>query len=865
MIETEIPVKVIDVQGVSNQTLAEDLPDQYCSSLQNLYERVLGELHRKGGTSQITTTFPVQTAVSSVAGLDNALILRKKFGNKIHVQAVHTNQTNAEMNPATYVNLATPSFVTATGGNWGTAIGSPANTRLDSNGYCQLQYVGFGTNFTVEHAVTRGANNTLRVTVPANIDSRILGINVYVSVEVWTGTPTEQTVWVGYIDLNASGTRGTTYDFTQAPITNYANPGVTGVMFGAPTKPNFTVEGYTGGSLTPGKTYYVSVLEQYFSSGSGTTTRASAFRARESTLQSVTLRPGETSIRVTPAAAPPGDSACYCIAVGEHPQLMQPVFITNVFATTSDSNFIYSLPLASPNLCGITPYDATYSDYIWRYCDCSQTDMFFRYSASAANGTLPIYVSRTTIVNKAVYETATDFMNRVATVENTFSSIVFRTVDMSSGARYCFQQLGDVAFIVNNASEIEGVTPGSLSDSFELYRGIYLITDGTICGQVVFDFGTTAPPKCNFITAFQESIIIGGGPSESEGYNNIYCSNAYNPANFSDSGSGANLAFIGLETAGEPVMGMGIFSITTADSGINTQLIVGSRTKLFKLNSIPAAADFGSAYLDQLSNKVGLASHWTLVNTEIGTILTGLDDVYLIRDSGEPTPIGQDISGFISPVNKTLGIDTSYWNAVYHDGHYKLAYSVPGATAPTREVWLNIKKMKANKGKPSWYGPHTGRTVSYSIVDEVLAQSDIEKRIIINVDADRNDYADSPAYYTDLGVNIPTVFEKEIVGDGGQFANKKLIRFQVRGRVTSQINAIAKIYADGTLISTQVERWVPKMNVTDIIGQATQVFPAFPVQRSRGRIIKLRLETDTQERFGISGLLLGVKAERRRI
>lgn len=864
MIETEIPTKITDVQGVSNQTISEDLPDQYCTSLQNLYELKLGELMRKGGTQEITTTFPSQSGTNSVVGIDNVMILKKKTGVKTHIQAVHTNQTSAEMHSSTYVNLATPSFVTATGGNWGTAIGTPANTRLDSSGYCQLQYVGFGTNFVVETAVTRGANNTLRVTVPANIDSRILGINVYVSVEVWETSGFEQTVWIGYIDLNASGTRGTTYDFKQAPITNYGNPGVTGVMFGAPTKPNFVLSGTTGGSLLPGKTYYVSVMEQYFSNGSGTTTRASAFRARETTPQSITLGENDTAIKITPAATPPGDSACYCIAVGEHPQLMQPIFITNVFATILDVNYIYSLPLASPNLCGITPYDATNNDYIWRMCDVSQKDMFFRYSSLAVNGTLPIYVARTTILNKAIYLPATDYMNRVATVENNFG-LVFRSTDMSDGARYCFQQLGDVGYIVNNGSEISGVTPGSPTEKFELYSGVYLITDGVIAGQVVFDFGTTPLPKSSYITAFQESIIAGGGSASSEAYNRVYCSNAYNPANFSDIGTGTNLAFVGLETAGEPIMGMGIFSITTADSGTNTQLLVGSKTKLFKMNSVPESADFGSAFLDQLSNKVGLASHWTLVNTDIGTIITGLDDVYLIRDSGEPSPIGQDIADFISPPDKTTGIDTSYWNAVFHDNHYKLAYSEPGESAPTKELWLNLRKMKANKGKPSWYGPHTGRTVSYSIIDDPLAQSELSKRIIVNSDADSNNYADDPAYFTDFGANIPTVFEKEFVGNGGEFANKKLVRFQIRGRVSSQINAIAKWYADGPLVETQVVQMIPKVNMTDILAQYTQVFPFFPSGRVRGRTLKLRLETETQERFGISGLLIGARAERRRI
>lgn len=168
-------------------------------------------------------------------------------------------------------------------------IGSPANTRLNYDGSnIWLQYVGFGINFVESQVISRGANNTLRITVPANMDSRILGINVYAGVEVWNASSGfAQEVWVGYIDLNASGTRGITYDFTQAPITQIGAPGVTGVMFGSSTKPNFTLSGATGGTLTPGKTYFVSVLEQYVSNGSSLVT---LFRARKRSFRASRFR-----------------------------------------------------------------------------------------------------------------------------------------------------------------------------------------------------------------------------------------------------------------------------------------------------------------------------------------------------------------------------------------------------------------------------------------------------------------------------------------------------------------------------------------------------------------------------------------------
>lgn len=859
MNETEIPIKVTDIQGVSNQILGEDLPPNYCSLLENLYERRIGELMRKGGTSQIATTFPNDggsPAVSSIEGLDNAFILRKKTGEKVHIQAVHTNP----MGPSSFAQRASASFVTTFGGNWGTVIGSPANTKLDCNGTIAIQYIGYGCNFCEELAVIRGANNTLRITVPADLDPRVLGLNIYANVDVWNAiSGFENSIWVGYIDLNLPGSRGTTYDFTQAPITQSAAPGVAGVMFGGPTKPNFTLSPSNLGTLTPGKTYYVSVLEQYVSNGNSNL--CSVFRARETTVQSITLPPTANAIAVAPTVGPAGDSACYMIAIGEDPQLLQPIFITNVFTNPSDVNYIRNLPTASPNLCGITPRTSD-QDYSFQFCDSSTLDMFFRYDGIS---TRPVYVSRTTNINKLEYDGATDFIYAKSGIFN-FYQLTWQTGAMPDGARYRFTQLGSAGFAVCSGDIVENNRVGGLGAlASKLYSTTYLITDGRIFGQVIFDFGTTPVPKSQFITTFQESIAVGGGPPGSEAYGNVYFSNAYNPANFSTTGTGTALAFVGLEAAGEPVMGMGIFSITTADSGINTQFLVGTRTKLFKLNAIPDSTSFGSAFMDQLSNKVGLASHETICQTEIGTIITGLDDVYLVRDSGEPSPVGQDIANFINPPEKTTGLSTSYWNAVYHDGHYKLAYSLPGQDDCTRELWLNVRKMKAKKGMPSWVGPHTGRSFHYAIVDEPLNQGDLSRRIIVDIDADRNYYADDPAYLQDMGSDIPTVFEKEFIGDSGEFANKKLVRFQIRGRATGRINFESSWSADGVLLENGITPFVPKQNVSDILSQTSQVFPFFPVKRVRGRVLKYRLKSLTKERFGISGLLVGMRPERRRI
>ena len=263
--EKLIPIKVTDAQGVSNQVILEDLPDQYFSSLQNMYERKLGELQRKGGTLNMPAVFPQGAPSDLNYNLNNALVLKKRDGSKIHLQSV--SPLSGTSSPPTIprapiYNAVTMAFVNS-GGNWGTALAAPpnpANTFLGHNGFITLQFVGFGLNFSQDYAVTRGGGtNTLAVTVDANMDARCLGINVYAEVDIWNGTNgAMQNIWVGYIDLNAPGSRGMTYDFSQAPVCQSGTNAVTGVMYGSTTKPTFTLEGIGGGSLVSGKTYYVS-------------------------------------------------------------------------------------------------------------------------------------------------------------------------------------------------------------------------------------------------------------------------------------------------------------------------------------------------------------------------------------------------------------------------------------------------------------------------------------------------------------------------------------------------------------------------------------------------------------------------------
>jgi hypothetical protein len=247
------------------------------------------------------------------------------------------------------------------------------------------------------------------------------------------------------------------------------------------------------------------------------------------------------------------------------------------------------------------------------------------------------------------------------------------------------------------------------------------------------------------------------------------------------------------------------------------------------------------------------------------------DNVYIVNPDGEPIAAGDDISNFLRPEDPSTGIDTSYWNACYHDGMYKLAYSVSASARPTKELWLNVMKMKASKGQPIWYGPHTGRQIDYSITDSIFVAAEREKRFCVDITNKRIYQADYASTTTDFGSNIAVVIEThDVVQEQMAFMNKLLTCFQWKAKMDSSVSFTDDTYIDEASEETQTIAMAPPSGYSGgtysaFLSARTLVYTFYPILRLRGREIRKRLSYSGTGLFSISGLVLFFKPERRRI
>lgn len=852
----DVPIKVSDFMGISRRVLSEDLPNPYFETTQNLWERKFGELQPRGGSAAVPITFP-----SNILSIDNGFIIKQKGGIKRRVVAARCSQPSGASIAANLNACVTLAKTTATGGKWNTAITGGvklgAGTANAPNDNFFIQAIGYGIQHTVAYNLTAGGYDTIQVTVTSGLDANITGLNLYVRSDEQLsggGVNGSSYTWFGYIDLTATPTG--TFSFTQAPLTT-TTPVPAATTYGI-ANPTFSLsESSTPGSLVVGKTYYVAVLSNFLTNT--TFLRAgSCYRTKIASVSSITMKSG-TSIAISNIV---GDTSCYMVAIGEHPQLLQPQFITNSITT----NTVTSLFASNPNVVDLTPFDASTTDFVFRQSDISIMDTLVGFDEAGA--IKPVFVARNSNANTAVYS-GTDIAAG--------SGNIFNQADVNrcgDGSRYCFAQYGELGYFVNN---YENPVPSpflpTLFPKTGLANSNLMQTDGRVAALCVFDFGTTAPPRSAYIAFFQESAVIGGWTKASaaqDAYNRIFFSDAFNPYNFAQGGSGAALAFVQIESGGEPVTGIGVYSVTTADAGPKTELMVGKTNATWKLNSLPT--DFSNAnYLETMSARVGIASHFTIANTDVGTLFCSLDNVYVMRDTGEPTPIGDDISFILKPEDPSIGVNPSYWNAVFHDGHYKLSYSVNNQAQPTQELWLSIPKMKANKQLPAWYGPHTGRTISYSLRDAFFTPGDRERRLCFDVANKRVFFADRDDVRTDFGSNYNCMLEtKDHTGKDGLYDDKLLTEFFVKGKFDETIDFTKTILSNqaiaevGTISCLAPPNWSGG-TYSSFLACPTYARAFFPENRIRGRTMRFRLSYLGARYFSISGLVLFFKPERRRI
>jgi hypothetical protein len=391
-------------------------------------------------------------------------------------------------------------------------------------------------------------------------------------------------------------------------------------------------------------------------------------------------------------------------------------------------------------------------------------------------------------------------------------------------------------------------------------------TDGYVSRLLGYDYGTSAPPRAKFVSVYQESLIVGGGAKFSESFNKIFFSNALNPYNFSQTGSGADLAFVVISQTPEAVSNVGIYSFGTGVDGPRSQLLVSKENSLWALTNLPT--DFADqTFMTNLSSRVGSVGA-TIVNTPIGTILASRENVYIVDSNGEPVPIGDGIE----PIIRESYMENAW--ACFHKNHYKLSFASSETSGNDLELWLDIRKTKALKGRPVWYGPHVGRELTYS--NNEFLVDDADDRVVSDITEKRLYFTDMEDIASDFGAPVKAkIITKEYKLEPAQMANKLMTRFYWKLKVMRPTTIMDTTTIDsGASEETQTLEIVPPDRATwdqssfvqSIFDSAWHVvYPFFYQDRLVGRTVRKTLEHDSIDNLSISGLALLYKVETRRL
>ena len=888
--ESEKALPICDFLGIDRTTNTENVPPGGFYSLQNLYEREIDTLEKRGGSQVINQNWP-----SNIIGINNITKLYDRDLTSARILGV-------QCKPPTTIPIPTLTGFSADSiagtGHWNESLGggpvSKTGTLFSSVvvqlGWINLQFVGFGINFYKKLQINNynTTNRVLQIVIPSGIDANITGINLYSETLVdgrFTGSVYGylSPVWFGYIDL-IKYPNGGTFNFVMAPrywdTTNIADVHTAPI---GDSLPQYTLKGTTGGTLIPGKTYYVAVMTQVLSSNlNGVPNQGVDYSiwkfALPNTIQfpAITLGPGETAIIVEPLSGHElGTTSCYAIAVGTDPSLLTMQFITNNGAISS-SNTITDLFKTSPNLVVVT-YDATNSIYKFLAPDYSIKDMLIRLENDTYK-TYPIFVSGITDLNQVPEEPwgSTNFYDTLIPGfyfnewDNAISGIDWKIGD---GNIDRFTQLDNQVYFVNDA-EVQLIDDPSIylnSGNGRLCAGInksgLYATDGYIASAIVFKYGTTPPPKAKFITTYQESLVTGGGSGMSDSYDKFYFSQTLEPYDFSQS-SGAAIAYVEVGTEGDPITGFGVYSYTHALLGPVSQLIVGKKNSTWVLSNLPTSWTTKTS-MTCMSQRVGISGE-TIINTDIGCIFSSKDNVYMFSNTGEPQPIGDSIHNIL----KEFSLDTmSKAQAVYHDQHYKLTFSVAGET-DSIELWLDIKKMKALKGKPVWKGPMIGRRIDSSNVEYLV--NDPSTRVAVDRVSKRVFESDVYGLTTDFGNNIVFDIATAYHPMAPAVHMKKLYtRCYWKMKTMMPVTFTEEtLFDDGRLKETQTLTFAPPTEATwsqavwdNILFRNAwyKIYASYPKSRLTGVTIRKRLVHSGIQNIAISAISPHFKLEKRRV
>lgn len=348
----------------------------------------------------------------------------------------------------------------------------------------------------------------------------------------------------------------------------------------------------------------------------------------------------------------------------------------------------------------------------------------------------------------------------------------------------------------------ETTIPGIIDPSLAYLNGLsymgngsdFMVTDGISLTQMQAKSGCVIPSGPNRLGVIKGQLVC--TTSQQRGV--IYGSNAEDPTNWSDGGTGAAIRFAVIGDAFQQAgAGFGVFSYTSGTEGPRTLLIAFVKNSTWSTPNLPDATSGTPANFDQLSGKVGSIAWRTIVQTKIGMIFLGSDgNVYLLKGGGEPFPIGRRIKPLLEHLTKDDSL-MQMCSAVYHGDHWKLAYpSTPTSTYCDAEIWADLR---TEDGTPIvWVGPHTGRKIACQIVLD--GELDDQSRLAALADVGAIAKLDDKNEYQYLGVDQTAVLEWTLRRMGAEWNVKrwKGVFVEAFYDSTYQQNLLIEGFADDT-------------------------------------------------------------------
>ncbi len=765
MPRNEILSVVRDFLGINRRDGAARASDREFLTIQNFFRKEKGVLYKRFGSTD-------DLQASDVPGCDRITAIQRHPVYPCPKSVLyHCTPTSTAITHPGSTGLTITEVTSASGTIFDAAsaasrvvhfcysyIGMGVESSWDARaraGY--ISYSGSDINawdqLGLETWVLAASTNTLQVSHPSAFPSDVRAVNVFMSI----GDPTDG---ANRRNLVYVGTLKSTSDVLDVDV----SIGAAAARADSFTAGNFQVEARydSTGDFPPG-TYYVSLA--WVADGEAQTQLGLGFNASLTlcAAKSVTLNESSNAIGVhyyeATGASTNGATHCYAF-VGvkdEKSGVMTCVGAFRIGTVSKVSGLIDTLVIKK------VPYNTNAQTAV----DSTGTTASFIHVPHQLDSTLQIrhgFVvkkdSDRPISVSEVFPSRSNFSWDSPTVGNTLDPfyLLIRTPEdrlANNAAAYVNPNVGIPSLAYFNGS------------SYFANGRDFLNTDGIGMAKMAPKNGCVIPTNPTFLFTFKDQLVCGTIDNK----NVIYGSNALQANNWSDGGTGTNYRFAVL---GDPFEGSltaaSVFAFTTGTDGPRAFLVGFKKNSCWSLTNVPDSTSGINAQADQMSGRVGCLAGRTIVQTKLGLLFLGSDgDIYMIRGSGEPLPIGSKIK----PLLKHLAQDDTLMKmcvAVYHDNFYKLAYpSSAASTYNDAQLWADLRTEDGNGIQ--WDGPHTGINIGCQIA--LVSDNDSGDRIAGLADAAGSAKLDDESTYQDLGTDISSVLEWTVRRFNAEFNYKK--------------------------------------------------------------------------------------------